>query len=199
MKIAYAALLALALGCHKETKVAGGGSTEGTGSAGAVGSAGASEPGKPSGSGSAGTTGTAGSANGSPELVAAIDELDQWLAPALKLDTHPRIVALAKMQPTLVDKTDKLKTMKPPAGVAADAWGGAVDNFKAQIDGVGLCTQDLAKYDKMSKAAQTAADDGYEECTQKISETLAVVAKLVPGAKPPGTHANDPVMTPPAK
>jgi hypothetical protein len=103
------------------------------------------------------------------------------------------------MQPALRDKTEKLAAMSPPPGASADAWSQAVGDFRDQIEGVGMCTQDLAGYDKLSKAAQAAADDGYEECTQKIPETFAAVVKLVPGAKPAGMHAKDPVMEPPSK
>jgi hypothetical protein len=214
MRIACAALLVLALGCHKGTNATA--TTEGSGSSVASGSGSAGGSATATGSGSTATgsgsvatgsgsaaTGNGGAATGSaaasPELVAALDDLDRWLAPVLKLDTHPRIVALAKAQPTLLDKTQKLAAMSPPSGVTPDAWSQAVGAFKDQIDGVGLCTQNLAGYDKMSKAAQTSADDGYEECTQRIPETFAAIVKLVPGAPAPGTHANDPAMTPPAK
>jgi hypothetical protein len=192
MRFACAALLVLALGCHKN-KAAG--TTEGSGSGVATGSGSAAE----TGSAGSGSAAMAGSAAASPELVAALDDLDRWLAPVLKLDTHPRIVALAKLQPALRDKTEKLAAMSPPTGATPEAWSQAVGEFRDQIEGVGMCTQDLAGYDKLSKAAQASADDGYEECTQKIPETFAAVVALVPGAKPAGTHANDPVIEAPGK
>src|SRR5439155_2788779 len=62
---------------------------------------------------SAAGSGTA-SGSASPALVAAVADIDHDLAPVLKLDVHPRVVALAKLQPALLTKVQTLASAARP-------------------------------------------------------------------------------------
>lgn len=191
MKLTFCAVL-LVVGCHKGNKP-----TESAGSAGssttANGSgmtAGSAAPGSASG----GSAAAPSTPQGSPQAIAALDELDRWLAPLGKLEIHPRFVAMCGAAKTLGDKATALK----PLG-EGQAWADAVDKLSGDIDGFSLCCQDLDDYDKLEPEGKTAADHKHRDCMKPVPESFAAVVALVPGAKPAGTHANDPVMKPPAK
>lgn len=194
MKLAFCAVL-LAVGCHKGNKA-----TESSGSAGSAGSAttGSATAGNGSAGSAAGDSPTAGSATagsaGSAQAVAALDELDRWLAPLAKLDIHPRYVAMCADAQTLAAKAGALK----PLG-EGQAWSDAVDKLSGDIDGFSLCCQDLADYDKLPPEGKTATDHTDRDCMKPVAASFAAVVALVPGAKPPGTHAGDPPITSPAK
>lgn len=210
MRFTFAAVLVLAIGCHKAPQAggatgsapvaSGAGVTAGSGSAAAAEPAGGSATGPTSADDSAAASGSAATAGApSPKLLALVDDFDRWLAPAWKIDVHPRFVALVGMQPTLRAKWESLKALAPPPGVDASAWSQAVDNLGDQIGGLGMCAKDFkpAWYAKASEVMKEAADEGYADCMKGIPDAFAAVVKLVPGAKPPGTHANDPLMSGP--
>lgn len=211
MRFLCPAILLVMLGCHKGTNTAGpsrvgsastgsataGGTTEGSAAAGSAAAGSAAAGSAAAGSAAAGST-AANSATAAPEMIAALDDMDRRLAPVMKLDVHPRFVALVKLQPELRKEWEAIKTMKPPPGVAEATWSQAVDNLGDQVGGLGMCAQDFkpAWYAKASKAMKQAADESYQECIKDLPDAFAAVVKLVPGANPPGTHASDPVMSP---
>jgi hypothetical protein len=140
------------------------------------------------------STGSATAASG-PQ-VAALDELDRWIAPIYKLDVPARYKAMCAAASTVREKVKALETIGPPSGVEAQAWSDAVGDLEGAVDGVRMCCQDLGDYEKASPEVKKGADSNHDDCMKPVPDAFMAVVKLVPGAKPAGTHANDPVMTP---
>lgn len=220
MKLAWCGLILIAA-CHGKSlppaagtgsagsaEVAGSAASAGSAApAGNVGQTGSAAPAAPAG-GAAPTAEAAGSsaptaeaAGGSAAVppagpqVAALDDLDRWLAPIYKLDVRARYKAMCAAGFTLEKKELALASMGAPAGVDAKAWEDATTLLHGEIGGTRLCCKDDMKaYDKFPEALKVAADEGHNDCMKGTPDALAAVIKLVPGAKPFGTHANDPLM-----
>lgn len=196
----------LVLGCHKKDARTGAGSV---GSAEVVGSAATSATTDTAGSAAVGsatvvdatqgsaTAGSAtdGSASAGPQA-AAVDTLDRWIAPIYKLAVPDRYRAICRAAVTIRRKADELRVMPPPPGVDAQVWTQANETFADDVGGVGMCCNDLADYEKASASEKEVADGQNEACMKPLPASFAALAKLVPGAPAPGTHANDPVMKP---
>lgn len=194
--------LMLVVGCHKKEASSGGGSA---GSGDVIGSAVTS--GTPTVSATAGSAKASNSMGGSAGVgsatagvagpqAAAVDALDRWIAPIYKLAGSDRYRAICHAANTIRVKADELRVMSPPSGVDAQAWTDANETFAGDVAGVGMCCQDLADYEKGSAALKEVADGQHDECLKPLPVSFAALAKLVPGAPTPGTHANDPVMKP---
>ena len=156
----------------------------------------AAESGGAAGSATAGSATASGSAATSPQA-AALDELDRWLAPLAKLDVRAQLTFMCEAMPVLRDKTTALYAGASPAGVAADNWRSTGEALSGSVESVGMCCQSYGFYDKPPKPH--GDEDDWRDCMKAYPDAFAAVAKLVPGGKPLGVHANDPVMTPPNK
>lgn len=131
--------------------------------------------------------------------VTALDEIDRWIAPLFTLTVSKRYKRFCAAADTIVKKVDALNSLAPPSGTSAQRWTEVVDNLAYTVLGVSMCCSDAADYDELSEPMKEVADSNNERCMKDVPDAFAAVVKLVPGAKPPGTHANDPVMTPSKK
>lgn len=215
--------LVLVLGCHNNERVAppkgsptgaaqsgsaetgSGGTAMGGAIAGSAGSATRSATTENTSVGSAATAGSKAStaaANSTADArpqVAALDDLDRWLAPLYKLPVPQRYKSFCAAGNVIIAKVESLNSLTTPAGGDPQSWTNAVDNLANKVNGVRMCCVDVGDYDKLSASMKQVADWNDDDCMKEVPDAFAAVVKLVPGAKPPGTHSNDPLMASPTK